>query len=236
MNLINHKQLAESRLATQFRESTNLISYIKSLLVEADTLEQVFQDIVYKRRIENAENAQLDILGAIVGQSRRITVPIRQPSEFLYFGFDPYRYAGSLGDSDDPGVGKRFISLGEFPSTSLLLNDESYRTYIRARIARNSTASTPENIISHIKFIFGTDSVILVDGNTKYEVSIGKELSDPEIFTLLSNIIPKTVGVRVDYTVQFSENSFGFSNLPNAYGFGSVLDSNIGGTMAKLIF
>ncbi len=67
---IDHESLAVSRLATQFRESTNLINYIKALLTEADTLEQVIRDIIDKRWIDTAEGVQLDILGTIVQQSR----------------------------------------------------------------------------------------------------------------------------------------------------------------------
>lgn len=69
---IDHEELAISRLATQFRESTNLINYIKALLTEADTLEQVLMDVIDKRWIDTAEGIQLDILGTIVAQSRLV--------------------------------------------------------------------------------------------------------------------------------------------------------------------
>ena len=44
MSSIDHNSLAISRLATQFKESTNLINYIRALLVEANNLEEVFCD------------------------------------------------------------------------------------------------------------------------------------------------------------------------------------------------
>ena len=46
---INHKSLAESRLATQYRDSLKLIAYIKALLYEADSLESVLRDLLEKR-------------------------------------------------------------------------------------------------------------------------------------------------------------------------------------------
>ncbi len=67
---IDHKALAVSRVATQYRDSVNLIGYIKSLLYEADTLEQVFNELLEKRWIDTADGVNLDILGSIVGQSR----------------------------------------------------------------------------------------------------------------------------------------------------------------------
>ena len=70
MITIDHKELAVSRLAHQFKNSTNLINYIKTLLIEANTLEDVFQSLIHDRTIETATDATLDIIGAIVGQAR----------------------------------------------------------------------------------------------------------------------------------------------------------------------
>lgn len=46
IDIINHRDLAESRLATQFKESPNLIAYIRALIRENDELESVFQDLL----------------------------------------------------------------------------------------------------------------------------------------------------------------------------------------------
>lgn len=153
---INHKELAISRLATQFKESTNLISYIKALLLEADNLEQVFCDLLEKRWIDTAEGVQLDIIGAIVGQTREFV----DAEIFDYFGFADNPQAQSFGSLGNPSTGGRFIFEGE-PTTGLrLLTDEEYRLFIRARILRNSTSSTPEEIISQIRFLFNSPLVI----------------------------------------------------------------------------
>lgn len=230
---INHKELAVSRLATQFRDSTNLISYIQALLVESDNLEQIFCDIIDKRWLDTAEGVQLDILGAIVGQSREFV----DSEIFDYFGFAANPIAQSFGSVNDPTVGGRFIFAGE-PTTGIRqLIDDEYRVFIRARIARNSTMSTPEDIITQVRYIFGSPLVLFVDGDTKYEVSIGRKLTLNEKSILTNtDIIPKTASVQVSYVTEFDSNDFfGFQGVPNSAGLGSLTNADQGGTFGNLI-
>lgn len=234
MSKIDHKELAISRLATQFRESTNLISYIRALLVEADNLEQVFCDLLEKRWIDTAEGVQLDILGSIVGQTREFI----DAEIFDYFGFFDNSQAQSFGTVGDPSVGGRFRSVDEVTTGIRQLSDDEYRLFIRARIARNSTSSTPEDIIAQIRYIFGSPLVLFVDGDTKYEVSIGKRLTLNEKSILLdTDIIPKTAGIQASYVTEFDTNNFfGFQGVPNSAGLGSVNDADLGGKFGNLIF
>ena len=230
---INHEELAISRLATQFRESTNLINYIKALLIEADTLEQVFCDLLEKRWIDTAEGVQLDILGAIVGQSREFI----DAEIFDYFGFFDNPQAQSFGSTEDVSIGGRFKFIDE-PTTGIRqLTDDEYRLFIRARISRNTTSSTPEDIIAQIRYIFNSPLVLLTDGNTFYEVSIGRNISLNEKSTLVdTDIIPKTAGVRVGYVTEFdSGDFFGFQGVPNSLGLGSINNVDLGGKFGNLI-
>lgn len=231
---IDHKALAESRLANQFKKSVNLIAYIKALLSEADTLEQVFQDLLNKRWIDTAEGTNLDILGAIVGQTRELI----DSEVFDYFGFQGDPQAQTFASFNFAGVGGRFRSFYEQTTGLRLLNDEEYRLFIRARIARNRTKSTPEDIISLVGFLFQTNTVIFLDGDTTYEVSIGRlsGLNDKSIIKDL-DIIPETAGVKAVYVAEFDENDyFGFQGLPNAQGFGAIGEPEEGGTFGNLIF
>jgi len=230
---IDHKVLAESRLATQFRESTNFINYIKTLLLEANTLEQVFQDILTERTLDNAVGVQLDVLGAIVGQTREFI----DAELFDYFGFAINAISQSFGDLSDPSIGGRFITIGE-PITGIrLLNDDEYRLFIRAKIINNSTSSTPEEIIAQIQFIFEVDQVLFMDGDTEYQVSIGRILTLNEKSILLNtNVIPKTAGVNATYVTEYDFNNFfGFQGVPNSAGLGSVNDPLLGGKFGNLI-
>lgn len=231
---INHKELAISRLATQFRKSTNLISYIRVLLIEADALEQVFCDLLEKRWIDTAEGVQLDILGAIVGQSREFI----DAEIFDYFGFADNSQAQSFGSVEDISLGGRFIFINESTTGIRQLTDEEYRLFIRARISRNTTSSTPEDIIAQIRYIFNSPLVLFVDGDTFYEVSIGRKLTLNEKSILVdTDIIPKTAGVGVGYVTEFdSMNFFGFQGVPNSLGLGSINNTELGGKFGNLIF
>ena len=219
MNKIDHEELAISRLATQFRESTNLIAYLKTLLLEANNLEQVFCDILEKRWIHTAEGAQLDILGSIVGQPRLIV----GGELFGYFGFAVNLESGPFGSVIDPSLGDRFRSNSEPTTGNRELSDSEYRLFIRARISKNRTSSTPEDIIAQIKFVLGAEQVLFDDGDTEYSVSVGKVLTSEEKSVLLNtDIIPKTAGIRVNYVTQYDfENFFGFEGIPNSAGLGS---------------
>lgn len=231
---IDHEALAESRLATEFRESANLIAYIKALLSEADTLEQVFQDIIDSRWIDTAEGVNLDIIGAIVGQTRSFI----DAEIFEYFGFSPLVTAQSFGSVADAGVGGRFVSVDESPTGVRQLTDEEYRLFIRAKIIRNSTTSAPEEVIAQIVGLFSPDQVVLTEGSyASYSVSIGKRLTLNEKVVLNdTDIIPKTAGVQVSYVSEFDAGeSFSFSGVAGGKGFGSVNDPLTGGTFANLI-
>jgi len=231
---IEHKELAISRLATQFRESTNLINYIRALLVESDTLEQVFCDLLEKRWIDTAEGVQLDILGSIVGQTREFV----DAEIFEYFGFFDNPQSQSFGDLTDPGIGGRWRFIDE-PITGIRqLTDDEYRKFIRARITRNSTKSTPEDIIGQLGFIFESPLVLFVDGDTMYEVSIGRILTLNEKSILTStDIVPKTAGVQATYVTEFNNSDFfSFQGVPNSAGLGSLTAPDQGGKFGNLIF
>lgn len=230
---IDHKVLAESRLATQFRESINLIAYIKALLVEANTLEQVFCDLLEKRWIDTAEGVNLDIIGSIVGQSREFI----DAEIFDYFGFFDNPQAQSFGSISNASLGGRYKFIGEATTGIRQLTDDEYRLFIKARITRNSTSSTPEQIIAQIRYIFDSPLVLFVDGDTRYEVSIGKRLGLNEKSILFdTDIIPKTAGVQATYVTEFdSNNFFGFQGVPNSLGLGSVSNPSLGGKLGNLI-
>lgn len=233
MSEINHEELALSRLATQYRESTNLKNYIRVLLKEAQELETVFCSLLNDRWLDTATNKTLDILGEIVGQSRVFI----DAEIFDYFGFSPNPQAASFGDVNDAGVGGRFRD-GLEPTTGFRqLTDEEYRTFIRARITRNNTKSTINDIVNQIAYIFNTDLVILNEFATNYSISIGKQLTLNEKAILLqTNIIPKTAGVGASYVSTFdAENAFGFLGVPGSKGFGDVNDPTVGGKFASVI-
>ncbi len=229
---INHIELAESRLATQFRESTNLINYIKALLTEADTLEQVFQDILNKRWIDTAEGINLDIIGSIVGQSRTLFDAVI----VYYFGLATAPGAKSFGTLSDVGIGGRFRAIGEPTTGNRVLTDDEYRLFIRARIIKNSIIPTLQSMVDFLKFLFEVSQVIIIDSDMFYTVSIGRILTANEkTFLTNTDLVPKVAAVGVSYLEYDAEEAFGFKGIPTSLGFGSVNNPSVGGKFASII-
>jgi hypothetical protein len=233
MDTINHIEKALERLVTQFKESPNLKSYISNFLSESQNLEQVFQDLLNERWIETADGFQLNILGAIVGQSRVII----EGSIFTYFGFLGNPSSDSFGDINNASLGSPFASLDTVLTGNRSLTDDEYRLFIKARIVKNISNSTPEDIIAQYQYLFNTPQIIFEDGNTEYTISIGKKLT-PNDKALINNtdIISKTAGVRVNYKASYDYNRFfGFKGVINSKGFGSTTSPDIGGYFGELI-
>jgi len=232
---IDHKSLAESRLATQYRDSLKLIAYIKALLHEADTLESVFRDLLENRWIETATGVNLDILGSIVGQTREFI----DAEIFDYFGFADNPIAQSFGTLADVGIGGRFRAVDEATQGIRLLTDDEYRLFIKARIIRNTTSSTPEEIITQLRFLFNSPLILIKEGlKASYEISIGRRLSlNEKSIISQTNIVPKTAGVSASYITEFYSNDFfSFKTIPGSLGFGSVNNTELGGKFGQLIF
>lgn len=231
-DLIEHKDLAISRLATQYRESPNLIAYIRALFVEADNLEEVFQSLLTERWIDTAVGVNLDILGAIVGQPRVLV----DATILSYFGFSPDPGASSYGTVTDPSIGGRFRAIDESTTGNRRLTDDEYRFFIRARIVKNSITPTIQSLVDFFKLLFDAPEILISEGNTFYQVAIGKLLTANEkAFITSTDIIPKVAGVGVGYINYTADEAFSFSGIPTGLGFGTVADPSVGGTFASVI-
>lgn len=234
VDLINHENLAISRLATQFRESENLKEYIKAFLKQSDELETVYQSFLSKFDLETAEGDQLDILGKIVGQDRILLDAV----VLFYFGYFGALGAQSFGSLSDPELGARFREIGESTTGNRLLVDDEYREFIRARIVKNSITPTNEEMSAFFRLLFNVQQVHIVDvnGAMNYTVKIGKILSDNErVFLLLTDLVPKVAAVGVGYEMYSAGEAFGYQGFPGALGFGSVSNPSIGGVFGQIV-
>ena len=219
---INHLDRAESRIISEYRESVNLINYFKTLLLEADNLEAVFCSLIEDRTLDTATGFTLDILGAIVGQPREFVSDAFQP----FFGFT--NIAGNIllntegfGNTLDPAEGGLWFSIYDTLSGTVLLEDEQYRLFIKARISRNFSKATPEDIITYTRFIADAPLVIIEElDDAAYNLKIGRIFSDSDQAIILSlGFIPKPVGVNVNYFDFELGNVFAFAGIPEAKGF-----------------
>lgn len=217
MNSIDHIVRAHSKVATQYRESANLLGYIAALLSEANDLEAVLRSIAEDRAIDTATGRTLDIIGEIVGQPRALVDAVA----LGYFGYVGAPGARSYGDEGNAGVGGRYRDEDEPATGDRELDDAEYRLFIRARIARNHSDGTLPSIIEMVKFITGADEVTIQEGRSSLRIGIGKQLTDSErIFLTSGGLIPKAAGIEIDVFYQYIDgDTFAYAGLPNAKGY-----------------
>lgn len=230
---IDYLEQARSRYTEQFKYDPEtkegavvFDAYVQLLTAGQTDLQEVFRQLMQERSLDTAVGVNLDNIGEIVGQERTLlNVDI-----FEFFGFQGVPNAGSFGDFNYPQVGSIFYDSNNPRFGNITLDDDTYRIFIKAKIAKNVTRATPEDIMSFANFIFSTTgSTIQDEGFAAYTLLIGKELSSFERSLLryvnktnnyTSYLVPKPIGVRVNYGNYDQENFFGFAGVPNAKGFG----------------
>lgn len=192
---INHGDLAESRLATEFREATNLINYIRSLIKENDNLEQVFQDLLNDRFIDTAEGVQLDILGVIIGQDRDFKIEVVE----TFFGFRGAIGGDTFGTSGDSNQGSNFRSISDVEFDSVTTDDETYRILIRAKVAKNISRSTiNETIDIVLQGITSATTVVVSENMAEFRLQFPGTLSDNDKLLLARTpYVPRPAGVSL---------------------------------------
>lgn len=230
---VGYLNQARERYTEQFKNKDVFDRYVQLLLSTKQEIQLTLKDLIQKRTLDSAEGVQLDIIGEIVGQPRELI----EANLLDYFGMLDAFGAGSMGELGDSNVGELFWELGRPTGGNLSLDDNSYRLFIRAKIIKNITTSTPEEYIYLVNFLFGTSVVFLTENIAEFTVFFGRQLTKLEVALLgyvsdsqgyETRLLPKTVGVRINYG-QFRQNDyFGFQGTPGVKGFGGISDTVTG--------
>lgn len=226
--VIDYTEEARARVTEQFKNKEVFDNFVQILTKGQIDLENTFKDLLQLRDIDTATGEQLNIIGRIVGQDRELIAA----DLYDFFGMIGALNAFPMGDINDPSIGGIFYSFGIDLGGNVELDDETYRTFIKAKIYKNITASTPEQFITAIKLIFGLDQLAVVaEGDASVTVLLGGQLTPFQRILLNyisysqgypSRLIPKTVGVRVNFGEYVPNGYFGFQDSPNALGFGDI--------------
>lgn len=226
--IVNYIEEARERVTEQFKTKEVFDKYLQLLIQGQMEIEDTLKQLMQLRSIDTATGAQLDNIGEIVGQQRELL----EADLYEYFGFQGAINAQSMGEFGDKLQGGLFYNYGDPFGGNILLDDETYRLFIRAKIFKNVTASTPEEFIKVINLIFQTPTtVVSQEGNASVTLLFGRPLTNFEKALLgyisysqgfPSRLIPKTVGVRINYGEFQAGNYFGFQGAPGAKGFGEI--------------
>ena len=143
-------------LISQYQTSPNFIKYLTTIVTSQQELWRAFVDIRNERYMLNAEGAQLDVIGSIVGAPRKI----EGVAVAGYFGYFDVPEALGIGDENNPEyIAGILKSEDDTENADLVLTDTLYRQFIRARIIKNVAPSTVEDVIDFFKLITGRPDI-----------------------------------------------------------------------------
>lgn len=233
--VISHKETGLGRVAAQYKNSTKFLAYLAALLDQADEIDAVLRKVEQQMDIDLAEGVNLDVIGEIVGVGSRI-LPDAIPLQIRFFGFDGQANSGTFGEDGALGIGARFRDEQEPYAATSVLADLDFRTLIRARISKNHSHGTNEDMLASLVYIFNSTHVVVDDpGGMSINVAIGKQLTWQEKYIVkLLNILPRACGVRIGTYVSFDATKYiGFDGQIAALSFGEEGQPLIGGLLAE---
>lgn len=229
---------ARSRYTTAFEGKPVFDKLIQLFAISLEESQDAIQYLKQDRTLDRARGRDLDILGRILYQPR-ILVDV----DFLeFFGMVGHPRSHEMGDLFT-NSGGMFFDLNERLQGSVSLDDETYRMILRAKIAKNSTRATPEDLMWYLNFVFGTDATFATESNAVVIALISENLT-PQQVLLLSyvnregtydvTLFPKPIGVSIEYGFYDPTNFFGFEDMAGSKSLGDLDDPTIGGVFAGL--
>ncbi len=233
----DYLEVARERVTEQFKEKPVFDRFLQVLLSGKFDIQNALEDLQTLRSLDTATGKQLDIIGDIVGRPRGLVYQ----DIFNYFGFAGTERAGSFGSLSDPTVGAPWYSVSAPTGNAREPSDEEYRMILKAKIIKNRTNSTPEQVIEAYKFVFGVPEVFLEEyAPAAVRIGIGKILTNVErslLFDLggAGALLPKTIGVNYTYTEFQAGRVFATEGFPGGQGVGDLNDPTVGGILTNLV-
>lgn len=199
---MTNREYVRTLVINQLGDSPSYNQILQWLAENYDRLQDIL-DYVQTINVYDARGVWLDLIGAIVGQSREIPDAIL----FEYFGFE-----------EDAGLefeSGRFFEEGDPIAATSILPDEEYRTVILARVARNWGDISVPGVVEALQNITAAENILLWRrAPAAFEVYIGADISS-NIRAILAtqDIIPRGAGIGVDVLIQGDGfNVFGFED------------------------
>ena len=239
----NFTDLYRDLLIKQYWDKPNARAEIEFDSSRAETLRDTMLQMFDAVDIDQATGDQLDLIGRIVGLNRSIPSVI-PPPPVIRFGFADNPDARTFDDLFNPvELSAPFAELFELNYTSLQLDDVSYRSLLRAKIAKNNTsaylvADDRVSLNDVIQVIFDGFAYVIDNYNMSISLYIDTTI-DVEYVSLANNtgLLPNPQGVKYRDIVQADPfGSFGFSDNPTTKGFADLFDPlQTGGTFANQV-
>ncbi|RLC88265.1 MAG: hypothetical protein DRJ03_03190 [Chloroflexi bacterium] len=195
---IDHIAKGLDWLITQYRESPNMRGILSAYLTQSNATEDMFCEMFDNRWIDTAVKDQLDIIGIIVGQSRII----EEFDALPFFGFQGALNAGSFGTIADSGIGERFRGLDEQSLIGGILDDPTYRKFIRAKIKKNHVEFVSVNeVLEVVGILVDNPLITLTKGLMTINLDFQGTLSASDRLILSrGDLIPRVAGSDITFS------------------------------------
>jgi hypothetical protein len=188
--------------------------------------------------IDNATGHRLDIIGNIVGIKRVVPFSLAK----LFFGFDGDSTARGFDDLFQPVSSAPLKDLFEPDYTDTQLNDNDYRFFIKAKIAKNTVSAFMVSgqrisIQDVIQQLFDGKAYVLDNMNMRLALVLPFGF-DTAVLSLVNalDLLPAGQGVGYGLFIASDVDGFGFSDDANALGFGDLSNLTMGGSLSELYF
>lgn len=184
------------RLATQYRESTNLRSLVEIVLNPVEEVGQAMCDTPDAFDIDTATGVQLTALGSLLGWTRTQCQGARRPA----FGFD----CGLTCTNDTSNIGGFCDAWncadGDWYEDSYTFTDDDlYRRTLRAVIYRNARRYSRASLTAAAQALFDdTNAGIFKEEPGNVHIHSGRPLTGDELSIphLLARTLPVPPGIR----------------------------------------
>ena len=189
--------------------------------------------------LDTATTDRLDIIGRIVGLPRSVPLVIAK----IAFGFDENVNARTFDDKFAvlplAGVAP-FLDKFEPAWTTLELDDNDYRLFLRAKIAKNAgsaylVSDTRTSLQDVINAAFEGQAYVLDKKDMTLVLYVSPAFDLERLLAIRQmGLLPKPQGVRYDVIVQAAPGeTFGFADNVNSLAFADKFDSGqVGGRFA----
>ncbi|ABS47936.1 MULTISPECIES: DUF2612 domain-containing protein [Yersinia pseudotuberculosis complex] len=210
--MYNHHKKALSRIYLQYKNAPKLVEWLGILpAISQSSLEEQITKINNLLDIDNGEGAQLDICGRIVGFTERPLIRNDYLSVFAYNGTggaQPYNVASYKAPHEQ---------IGKVP-----VSDYLYRVLIKAKIQKNNSNATLDEIKTAADYILDVSSAV-IDGQDMTIKTIWVDKPIPAnilVIVHLFDLIPRPQGVNAGQ-IRLNHHPFAYKGTFDAQPYGN---------------
>jgi hypothetical protein len=185
-------------LFSQFESSVNLIEWYKAYLNRAEEIDAILIDLATRRWLDTAEGVWLDDIGDIVGIPRFFVE--EDPGNIFTFADSAGQTSTTQGFGDGDGTGGVWQDMnGTF--TSVLIDDDTYRIWIKTKILITDMVGTPDDIYLFIKEAFDDTTSVVTTSDPAGKILV--ELDTPLTIAERAQLVryaPRIAGFSIEIT------------------------------------